>query len=111
MGTHSLLCCFGVRESWMSMWSLDADGGKGAEEAVRRAHELVLKPQREGGGRRRDSPRPSHSRQDSNAGAQNRNEGEPNLRCGGAAQKWSPKFRGQIYAPAMPSIRPPEQAP
>jgi glutathione synthase len=32
------------------MWSLDNDGGKGAEEAVRRAHELVLKPQREGGG-------------------------------------------------------------
>jgi glutathione synthase len=32
------------------MWSLDADGGAGAEEAARRAHELVLKPQREGGG-------------------------------------------------------------
>jgi glutathione synthase len=39
-----------VRETWMRMWSLDADGGAGAEEAVRRAHELVLKPQREGGG-------------------------------------------------------------
>jgi hypothetical protein len=32
------------------MWSLNSDNGKGAEEAVRRAHELVLKPQREGGG-------------------------------------------------------------
>jgi len=39
-----------VRESWVGMWSLDTDGGKGADEAVRRAHELVLKPQREGGG-------------------------------------------------------------
>ena len=39
-----------VRDSWVSMWSLDRDDGKGAEEAVRRAHELVLKPQREGGG-------------------------------------------------------------
>lgn len=35
-----------VRDTWMRMWSLDA----GTEEAVRRAHELVLKPQREGGG-------------------------------------------------------------
>ena len=39
-----------VRDSWVGMWSLDADDGRGAEEAVRRAHELVLKPQREGGG-------------------------------------------------------------
>jgi glutathione synthetase len=42
-----------VRDSWVNMWSLDRDDGKGAEEeeeAVRRAHELVLKPQREGGG-------------------------------------------------------------
>lgn len=39
-----------VRESWVGMWSLDADGGAGADEAVRRAEELVLKPQREGGG-------------------------------------------------------------
>ncbi|KAH9968289.1 glutathione synthase [Russula compacta] len=39
-----------VRESWVRMWALDADDGAGAEEAVRRAHELVLKPQREGGG-------------------------------------------------------------
>lgn len=39
-----------VRDTWVSMWSLDTDDGKGAEEAVRRAHELVLKPQREGGG-------------------------------------------------------------
>ena len=28
----------------------DANGGAGAEKAVRRAHELVLTPQREGGG-------------------------------------------------------------
>ena len=35
-----------VRDSWVRMWALD----EGAEEAVRRAHELVLKPQREGGG-------------------------------------------------------------
>lgn len=35
-----------VRESWVRMWALD----EGAEEAVRRARELVLKPQREGGG-------------------------------------------------------------
>ncbi|KAI0292396.1 glutathione synthase [Russula brevipes] len=39
-----------VRDSWVRMWALDVDGGAGAEEAVRRAHELVLKPQREGGG-------------------------------------------------------------
>ena len=39
-----------VRDSWVGMWSLDADGGAGAEEAVRRAQDLVLKPQREGGG-------------------------------------------------------------
>jgi hypothetical protein len=39
-----------VRESWVGMWSLDVDGGAGADEAVRRAEELVLKPQREGGG-------------------------------------------------------------
>jgi hypothetical protein len=39
-----------VRDTWVSMWSLDKDDGKGAEEAVRRTHVLVLKPQREGGG-------------------------------------------------------------
>ena len=39
-----------VRDSWMRMWSLDEGAGAGAEEAVRRASELVLKPQREGGG-------------------------------------------------------------
>ena len=39
-----------VRDTWVSMWSLNSDNGKGAEEAVRRAHELVLKPQREEGG-------------------------------------------------------------
>ena len=35
-----------VRDSWVRMWALEG----GADEAVRRAHELVLKPQREGGG-------------------------------------------------------------
>jgi len=40
-----------VRESWVRMWALDeGPNGAGAEEAVRRARELVLKPQREGGG-------------------------------------------------------------
>ena len=39
-----------VRDSWVGMWSLDVDGGAGAEEGVRRAQDLVLKPQREGGG-------------------------------------------------------------
>jgi hypothetical protein len=39
-----------LRDTTVSMWSLDKDDGKGAEEAERRAHELVLKPQREGGG-------------------------------------------------------------
>ena len=43
-------CADAVRDTWINMWSLDSDNGKGAEEAVRRAHELVLKPQREGGG-------------------------------------------------------------
>jgi hypothetical protein len=38
------------RDTWVSMWSLDKDDGKGAEEAVHRVHKLVLKPQREGGG-------------------------------------------------------------
>ena len=39
-----------VRDSWVCMWSLDTDGGADANEAVRRAQELVLKLQREGGG-------------------------------------------------------------
>jgi glutathione synthase len=39
-----------VRNTWVSMWSLDRDDDKAAEEAARRAHELVLRPQREGGG-------------------------------------------------------------
>ena len=40
-----------VRESWVRMWALDEGPGRaGADEAVRRARELVLKPQREGGG-------------------------------------------------------------
>ena len=36
-----------LRDSWACIWSLDADGGAGADEAVRRAQELVLKPQRD----------------------------------------------------------------
>ena len=39
-----------VRESWMEMWGLDADGGAGVDRARADAAELVLKPQREGGG-------------------------------------------------------------
>ena len=39
-----------IRDTWVSMWSLDSDDGKGAEEAVRRADEFVLKPRREEGG-------------------------------------------------------------
>lgn len=40
-----------VRESWVRMWALDeGPDGAGADEAIRRARELVLKPQREGGG-------------------------------------------------------------
>ncbi|KAI0265685.1 glutathione synthase [Gloeopeniophorella convolvens] len=37
-----------LRTSWVGLWALDAPGG--AEDAVRRAEDLVLKPQREGGG-------------------------------------------------------------
>ena len=48
--THTRVHPRAERDTWVSMWSLDKDDGKGAEEAVRRAHELVLKPQREGGG-------------------------------------------------------------
>jgi Eukaryotic glutathione synthase, ATP binding domain len=36
-----------VRDTWVGILSLDRDDGKGAEEAVRRAHELVLKPRRD----------------------------------------------------------------
>jgi glutathione synthase len=39
-----------VRDSWVHMWGLDERAGAGAEEAAHRASELVLKPQREGGG-------------------------------------------------------------
>ncbi|KAF9041829.1 glutathione synthase [Hymenopellis radicata] len=37
-----------LRASWMGMWGLDEDDG--IQEALRRHHALVLKPQREGGG-------------------------------------------------------------
>ncbi|KAI0292200.1 glutathione synthase [Multifurca ochricompacta] len=39
-----------VRNSWVRLWGLDKGGGAGADEAVRGANELVIKPQREGGG-------------------------------------------------------------
>jgi glutathione synthetase len=39
-----------VRETWMPMWSLDKDGGLGAQLAQKNCQNLVLKPQREGGG-------------------------------------------------------------
>ena len=37
-----------VRDSWMEMWSLDSSGG--TDKARAEAQDLVLKPQREGGG-------------------------------------------------------------
>ena len=37
-------------DTWVGMWSLGMDDGKGAKGAMRWAHELVLKPQRERGG-------------------------------------------------------------
>ncbi|KAH9856943.1 glutathione synthase [Lenzites betulinus] len=39
-----------IRASWMGMWGLDANLDKGVEKARREAYNLVLKPQREGGG-------------------------------------------------------------
>jgi len=39
-----------MRDTWTRMWSLGAGGRAGAEEAGCRAHDLVLKPRREGGG-------------------------------------------------------------
>ena len=39
-----------VRASWMEMWSLDADGSNGLQRTRDNALDLVLKPQREGGG-------------------------------------------------------------
>ncbi|KAF9068612.1 hypothetical protein BDP27DRAFT_1327004 [Rhodocollybia butyracea] len=39
-----------LRESWMGMWALDLDGDTGVEQARKRALNLVIKPQREGGG-------------------------------------------------------------
>lgn len=39
-----------LRDSWMSMWSLDLNGDEGVHRARASALNLVLKPQREGGG-------------------------------------------------------------
>ncbi|KAJ4482475.1 glutathione synthase [Lentinula aciculospora] len=39
-----------IRESWMEMWALDLNGEFGVRQARKRASDLVLKPQREGGG-------------------------------------------------------------
>ncbi|KAF8585023.1 glutathione synthase [Ramaria rubella] len=39
-----------LRESWMGMWSLDLNGDEGIRKARTNALNLVLKPQREGGG-------------------------------------------------------------
>ncbi|KAF8463798.1 glutathione synthase [Gautieria morchelliformis] len=39
-----------LRSSWMGMWSLDLNGDEGVDKARSRALDLVLKPQREGGG-------------------------------------------------------------
>jgi glutathione synthetase len=39
-----------IRETWMPMWSLDKDRGIGAQLARKNYKNLVLKPQREGGG-------------------------------------------------------------
>ncbi|OSC99094.1 glutathione synthase [Trametes coccinea BRFM310] len=40
----------GLRRSWMGMWGLDEGGLEGVREARDQAQNLVLKPQREGGG-------------------------------------------------------------
>ena len=39
-----------LRGSWMGMWGLDEDDGRGTDKARSVAEKLVLKPQREGGG-------------------------------------------------------------
>ncbi|KAI0331124.1 glutathione synthase [Cubamyces sp. BRFM 1775] len=39
-----------LRASWMGMWGLDEDGDEGVRRARAQAQNLVLKPQREGGG-------------------------------------------------------------
>ena len=39
-----------IRETWMEMWSLDQGGDAGVDKARDLAFDLVLKPQREGGG-------------------------------------------------------------
>jgi glutathione synthase len=39
-----------IRENWMGMWGLDIENGEGAARARKEAANLVLKPQREGGG-------------------------------------------------------------
>ncbi|KAJ3747659.1 hypothetical protein DFH05DRAFT_1441827 [Lentinula detonsa] len=49
-GVFSTRALAELRESWMGMWGLDLDGEIGVRQARERALELVLKPQREGGG-------------------------------------------------------------
>jgi hypothetical protein len=39
-----------IHDTWMSMWSLNRDDSKGAEEAVCHMHDLMLKLQHKGGG-------------------------------------------------------------
>ncbi|KAL1944494.1 hypothetical protein VTO73DRAFT_2924 [Trametes versicolor] len=39
-----------VRQSWMGMWGLDENGEEGVWKARQQSQNLVLKPQREGGG-------------------------------------------------------------
>ncbi|GJJ07834.1 hypothetical protein Clacol_002039 [Clathrus columnatus] len=39
-----------LRASWMDMWSLDLNGDQGVDDARSQHQNLVLKPQREGGG-------------------------------------------------------------
>lgn len=39
-----------VHASWMGMWGLDENGDQGVQKARQQAQNLVLKPQREGGG-------------------------------------------------------------
>ncbi|KAF8827950.1 hypothetical protein HHX47_DHR4000858 [Lentinula edodes] len=49
-GVFSAQALADLRTSWMEMWPLDLDGDAGVGQARGRALELVLKPQREGGG-------------------------------------------------------------
>ncbi|TCD62642.1 hypothetical protein EIP91_006595 [Steccherinum ochraceum] len=48
--THSREDLEAIRSTWMEMWSLDSDGENGVDRAREHADNLVLKPQREGGG-------------------------------------------------------------